>query len=400
VGWGFVSHLADRYDLDVIVEEEKFRAEIERWQAENPQHPAALIHFHFIPKKRNRFLRKIWPPSYYWYYRRWHCQAAQLARELDQVRDFDLLHQLTMVGYREPGYLWQQEKPFVWGPIGGAGFFPWRFLGSVGLYGAAYYLAYNFYNMVQLRLLGRARRAAARAGKGLIAATGENLDAARRYWRCDGYVLSEVGCSGKGGSRITRRESGEPLRILWSGRHTPGKGLNLALAALAELPESVDWELHVLGQGRLTDKWQAQAGQLGITGRCCFHGWVARDEALALAAGSHVALITSLRDLTSTVTIEAMEMGLPVIAPDHCGFADAINEDCGILVPVSRPKSLIKGFAQAVAHLEGDEMLRRRLALGALARAKKYSWSNKVERLASIYEVRLAECEVPKRKVV
>ncbi|MBM9532177.1 hypothetical protein JWG42_18650, partial [Desulfoprunum benzoelyticum] len=36
VGWGFVAELAKHHDLWVIVEEEKFRADIERYLDENP----------------------------------------------------------------------------------------------------------------------------------------------------------------------------------------------------------------------------------------------------------------------------------------------------------------------------------------------------------------------------
>ena len=44
-----------------------------------------------------------------------------------------------MVGYREPGYLWKIEKPFVWGPIGGLENSPWRFLPSLGIKGFMFY---------------------------------------------------------------------------------------------------------------------------------------------------------------------------------------------------------------------------------------------------------------------
>src|SRR5690606_33474414 len=120
VGWGFVRALARRHDLSVIVEEEKFRADIERYLADDPEF-ARNVRFHFIAKRRNRLLRKFWPPSYYWYYRRWHRDALELARRLHGAVRFDLAHQLTMVGFREPGYLWQLGIPFVWGPVGGMG---------------------------------------------------------------------------------------------------------------------------------------------------------------------------------------------------------------------------------------------------------------------------------------
>ncbi len=283
VGWGFVSELSRHHDLWVLVEEEKFRADIERYLADNPEF-GQHARFHFIPKQRNRTLRKLWPPSYYWYYRRWHQEALVLARKIHAEVGFDLAHQLTMVGFREPGYLWQLGVPFVWGPVGGMGLFPWRFLSKVGWYGALYYLGYNLYNLAQMRFMRRPKRAARSAGCGLITATPENDQGARQNWGCSSTVISEVGLPISLPAVIRHRFPGEPLRIVWVGQHKPGKALNLGLEALATLPESVRWELHVVGQGRQTAKWVHEAKQLGIGGRCIFHGWLDRNGALSVMA--------------------------------------------------------------------------------------------------------------------
>ncbi len=103
VGWGFVRALAMHHDLWVITEKEKFQTEIEEYLQGNPEF-AAHVNFYFIQKKRNRPLRKIWPPSYYWYYRKWHLMAYHKAEQLHSEINFDVAHQLTMVGFREPGY--------------------------------------------------------------------------------------------------------------------------------------------------------------------------------------------------------------------------------------------------------------------------------------------------------
>ena len=129
VGWGFISELCKYHNLHIIVEEEKFKHEITEWLLRNNESDVAKYgKFYFIKKKRNRLLRKIWPPSYYYYYRKWHKDALRLSSNLIYERNIDICHQLTMVGYREPGYLWKLDVPFVWGPVGGAGFFPLRFL--------------------------------------------------------------------------------------------------------------------------------------------------------------------------------------------------------------------------------------------------------------------------------
>lgn len=385
VGWGFVAELAKHHDLWVMVEEEKFLGDIERYLADNPGF-ADNVHFYFIRKQRNRRLRKLWPPSYYWYYRRWHRKAVELGKELHREIGFDVAHQLTMVGFREPGYLWRLGIPFVWGPVGGMGFFPWRFLPMLDLKGAIYYLAYNLFNWRQMRFSSRPKKAALIAGSGLIAATPENQLGAARYWGNVGaQLMSEVGLPPVQALEPCLREPDQSLQVIWVGQHTPGKALNLALEALAKLPSHHHWHLQVLGKGECTDSWQQLVRQLGIVDKVTFHGWLQRDQAMHIMQKSHVMLITSLRDLTSTVTIEALAQGLPIVCLDHCGFAGVVNEDCGIKVPVISPKVAINGIRDAVARLEADEPLRRQLALGAMQRARDFSWESKVETLNRIY---------------
>lgn len=393
VGWGFVFELSKHHDIWVIVEEEKFRFDIEEWQRLHPE-KATHIKFYFLTKRRNRMLRRIWPPSYYWYYRQWHRDALKLAKSLHADVGFNLTHQLTMVGYREPGFLWEMDLPFVWGPVGGMGYFPWRFLGSVGAYGGAYYCAYNVYNWVQVRLLRRPRIAAKCAGAGLVAATSENKLAAYRYWDADSIVIPEVGLPREVAKTPQKRSAGEPLKIVWSGLHTPRKALNIGLKALAQIPAETKWELHVLGAGVQTEKWKKLARSLGIEERCQFHGFVPRENALEIMQTSHVFLMTSLRDLTASVTIEALSLGLPVVCPDHCGFTDVVTDSCGIRVPVISPAQLESGIAEAIQRLELDEEMRLRLANGALTRAKHFSWENKAQKMNAIYRVRTANARI------
>lgn len=390
VGWGFVTALAKYHDLWVLVEEEKFKLEIERYLAKDPE-LGKKVQFIYLHKKRNRLLRKLWPPSYYWYYRRWHKDAYNVAKVLHSEVDFDLAHQLTMVGFREPGYLWQLGLPFVWGPVGGMGLFPWRFLPTVGPYGACYYAGYNLFNLLQLLFMRRPKHAAIAAGNGLFLATPENVQGASKYWSANGIVIPEVGLPAEPLSAVNCRRDDEPLRIIWTGQHLPGKALNLALESLAQLPESVNWEFHILGEGKRTGKWLRLAKKLEILDCCHFHGWLARDKALSVMQGGHLMLITSLRDLTSTVTVEALALGLPIVCLDHCGFAEVVDESCGLKIPVTSPRRVISDLAEALEYLGRNESKRRLLAEGALKRAGKFTWEDKARKVDELYRLRLEE---------
>jgi glycosyltransferase involved in cell wall biosynthesis len=116
-----------------------------------------------------------------------------------------------------------------------------------------------------------------------------------------------------------------------------------------------------------------------------------REDALSLMESAHLMLITSLRDLTSTVTVEGLALGLPIVCPDHCGFSDAITEDCGFRVSTDSPDAMVEGLAKSLGDLCRDEVLRQRLAEGALVRSQQYGWGRKGKLMDEVYRARHKE---------
>ena len=104
-----------------------------------------------------------------------------------------------------------------------------------------------------------------------------------------------------------------------------------------------------------------------------------------MAKQAHIGVITSLKDLTSTVLLEFLSAGLPVVCPDCCGFTNVITPDCGIKLSVRTPRQLTADLAAALERLAGDEDERRRLAEGALRRVGDFSWEGKAAALNEIY---------------
>jgi glycosyltransferase involved in cell wall biosynthesis len=89
--------------------------------------------------------------------------------------------------------------------------------------------------------------------------------------------------------------------------------------------------------------------------------------------------------LTSTVTLEAIALGLPVICLNHCGFSHVINESCGIKIPVTTPENISIGFKTAIEKLYENEVLRQQLSQGAFLRAKSFLWEGKINKLNQVY---------------
>jgi glycosyltransferase involved in cell wall biosynthesis len=383
MGWNFVKALAQYHELHIITEI-KWKNDLDT-VLDRDLSLSRNIKFYYLKKKRNRPLRKIWPPSYYYFYKVWQKKVYRLAAELDKVENFDIVHHLNMVGYREPGYLWKMNKPFVWGPLGGMQDVHFKLLFNLDISGMLFYTARLTINNFQKRFSQRLKKAAQRERTCLIAATEADRRLIQKYWHTNSVLIPEVGQELLPESNIVKRKPGEPLKIVWSGQHTAGKALNILLKCLREFPRDANWHLSILGTGRMTKKWQAMAVKYNINDRCTWHNWLEKKDAHLIMQASHVLCITSLKDLTSTVTLEGLSFGLPVVCIDHCGFGNVINENCGIKIPVDYPWNLVHNFKKALELIYSDELFRQKLATGALRRAGEFCWDHKAGEINIIY---------------
>ena len=398
VGWGWVRAMAQYHQLWVITAE-FHRSDLETAQNEAPD-LFKHIKFIYVPHRPWHYRlspgwlyieKSIFKPIMNYAYRLWQRDAYFIAKSLRTKIDFDLTHQITYVGFRFPGYLWKLNLPFVWGPIGGLENTPWRFLPKFGLDGYLYYAGRNIINSFDKKYLPGPKKAFRKARGGIIAATnGIRKEILRRYG-ADSEVICEIGPPSNTARNHSIRKSGEILKLFWSGQHLPGKALPLLLNALCQLPSKPQRRLDILGQGPCTKKWQRLARELGVDRGCKWHDQVPRSEAIKRVHRTHLFIITSLKDLTSTVLLEALSQGVPVICPDHCGFADVVTEDCGIKIAVNTPRQFITDLAAAITMLAKDEERRQKLAKGALRRIEDFSWEKKAKQVNLIYQRKIKD---------
>lgn len=383
LGWNIVSRLGDTYEVFVLVEEQKWRKEIEEYCVSHP-HETAHLHFRFLAKERHRLLRRIWPPSYYWYYRKWQSKALQEARRWDADEHFDLVHHVTMAGYRAPGYLWQLGKPFVWGPVGGLNNTPWHLLPQLGLKGALFFAARNLINSFEKRW-NRDVRHAAKAASVILSSTEEGSRYIQRLWQREAIDFCELGTDSSTGTFETPPHvPNTPLQVVWVGLLTARKSLPLLLRALPLCRHRI--VLHVIGNGECRKSWEKEANKYAGEHQVIFHGAMPLQEVYQYLRQSHAACISSVRDDTSTVTLEYLQHSLPVIALNHCGFGSVVNETCGIRIPVGSASEISHGFAAALDELAANEDKRQALSRGAFIRAKEYTWQEKMSLLHQIYQ--------------
>jgi glycosyltransferase involved in cell wall biosynthesis len=385
MAWGWVMALSQHHDLWVI-SDERYMNEIED-ELNERRDLRRRMHFFYIPRKRHMRLEKISQLAYYRTYKKWQKEAFELGRSLHDRIGFDLVHQLNMIGFREPGYLWKLNAPFVWGPVGGTADVPLRFASILGPREFLYHLARNTINACQLRHLKRVRAALARAD-GFVTATSDTQEAFLRVAGRNSTVIGATGTHAREGNVDSGFEKvfKPPFNLVWSGVHVSRKALPIALKALKLVTPDCSWHLDILGSGSMTPRWRRLAKRLGVDKHCTWHGWLSHSEAEPIMRKAYLFIFPSLQEGSPTVVMEALASGVPVVCLDHCGMADVVNEECGVKVPVTTPGEVISNFALAIERLIKNPEERARLSRGALEQAPRHSWKEHAERMLEVYE--------------
>lgn len=115
-------------------------------------------------------------------------------------------------------------------------------------------------------------------------------------------------------------------RIVFVGRITIEKQIDVILRALAKLDPALDASLEIVGNGDQRAALENLASELGIDDRVTFHGHTTDAELRATLTRGSVFAIASIAELQSIATMEAMASGLPVVAADAVALPHLVHE--------------------------------------------------------------------------
>jgi glycosyltransferase involved in cell wall biosynthesis len=178
---------------------------------------------------------------------------------------------------------------------------------------------------------------------------------------------------------------GRPL-VASASLMRPEKGHALLLDAVARLPREVRPVVALAGDGELRGELEARvAADPALHGQVRFLGY--RDDVPALLAAADLVLHTSLADALPTTVIQALAVGVPVVATRVGGIPDIVGTDAGVLV---EPDAA--AVAAAVTGLLADAAARARMGTAGRRRFlesfEAVGWAG---RLRDLYTEVLAE---------
>ncbi|MDJ1369788.1 glucosyl transferase [Gulosibacter molinativorax] len=117
----------------------------------------------------------------------------------------------------------------------------------------------------------------------------------------------------------------KPPRILFVGRVTGEKQIDVLLKAFAKLPVEFGAQLDIVGGGDQKQNLERLSRELGVDGRTTFHGYVTDEELRRIYSDSTVFAIASIAELQSIATMEAMASGLPVVAANAMALPHLVH---------------------------------------------------------------------------
>ena len=164
----------------------------------------------------------------------------------------------------------------------------------------------------------------------------------------------------------------EAPTLLYVGRLKRYKGIDVLLEAVARLAaRGREVRLLLVGRGDDRERLERVAGELGVTGRVRFLGFVDEAEKVRRLQRAWVAVYPSPKEGWGITNVEAAACGTPVVASDSPGLRESVRHgESGFLVP-----HLDAGaWADAIETLLTDRALRERLGRGAIRHAARFSW--------------------------
>jgi alpha-maltose-1-phosphate synthase len=160
--------------------------------------------------------------------------------------------------------------------------------------------------------------------------------------------------------------TGRPLKLLYVGRITQGKGIKYMLDAMKQFKKE-DVELHIIGN--VIGKGKAFSAEKDYY---TYHGAMPQKQLFAAYTNFDALLFPSLMEGFPLAVIEAMGAGLPVITTPNTSAEELITDgDNGFIVPIRDTNAIVKAIAKLRMT---DNTSFQKMRQAARNKALEYTW--------------------------
>ena len=198
---------------------------------------------------------------------------------------------------------------------------------------------------------------------------------------CDYDVVSEIATDGVLDTDRNRvRMSEKTMTFLVAGRLVYRKGHDYLFDALEQLPDSLDYEVRIVGTGPDQNRLVKRCRESGkLSQHVTFVGLIPYTQMEEEYRKADVLIMPSIRETTGTVILEAMSRAIPVITLDKFGAAILLDQESGWLIEAGGKQACIKAMCNAIESciLAPEEALRK--GANGIRKAEMHTWEKKNE---------------------
>jgi glycosyltransferase involved in cell wall biosynthesis len=307
----------------------------------------------------------------------------RMARQLIRQHGLNIVHEPTPVSPKAPSAMFDLGAPVIIGPMNGGMTYPPAFKDFPS--------STEDHVVVRLRHIAHAANllipGKRRASALLVANTRSRRALEEVVSEVPVHVLVENGVDlTRFQLKARRARHAAPVRFAFVGRLVDWKAVGILLDAMARAARDTDLHLEIFGDGDERSALIAQAKRLQLESRVHFHGFVEQSQIAARLAELDALVLPSLYECGGAVVLEAMAVGLPVIATRWGGPVDYLDDSCGVLIEPNGREGMVTALSAAMRELAADPEKRERM--GLLGRAKverEYDWERKIDRMLELY---------------
>ena len=314
-------------------------------------------------------------------------RMRRLARKTVREHRITVVHQPSPVSPKLPSYIYDVGAPTVIGPMNGGMTFPTAFRRTASSSERLFVkLGRSLSGLANLLVPGKRRASLLLVANQRTWAALPSGAAPHVVELVENGVDHELWVHKGNASAETPIHDNVPV-FCFLGFLKDWKAVDIIIDAAAIVLKTRRIRLDIVGDGEERARLEALAARLGVHDSIRFLGFVPQKRCPDIIRGARALLLPSVFECGGAVVLEAMSLGVPVVATRWGGPADYLNDECGVLIePLSRDV-LVRGFVDAMTRLADDAQAARELGAAGQRRALElFTWRSKIERMLQLYD--------------
>jgi len=189
-----------------------------------------------------------------------------------------------------------------------------------------------------------------------------------------------VSCGIEAADYTARDDRPTANRVVFVGRVTAEKQIDVLLRAMTLLDPSLDARLTIVGGGDLLKQLQLMTVELGLAERVTFAGYLSDAELRRTLTDATVFAMPSVAELQSIASLEAMASGLPIVVADAMALPHLVDEGVnGYLFRPGDSRDLADKLTRVLTAPDDEYLAMRRASLQVIE-------GHDIQRTVSVFE--------------